>query len=342
MKYDFLGTRKPDFENILLVLDKKKPKRHTLFEFFMNGTVYDAMSQGFVGKNDYMDNCRYIMNAYKNAGYDYTTIYGSDFHFPTADQEYIKSCSLNEGVLITDRESFDKVKFEDANKADYSPFKILGEDLPEGMSIIAHGPGGVLENVIGMVGYDNLCYILFDDPQLAEDIFTVVGENLLKYYTNCGKSKYVGAMLSNDDWGFNTQTMFSVDLMRKYVFPWHKRIVEAIHDSGRPALLHSCGFYNDIIEDVINDMKYDGRHSYEDGIEPVEQAYDKLNGRLAILGGIDVDFLCRSTPEEIKARSRAMLERSEKNGGYALGSGNSIPDYVPPESYFAMISAIYE
>lgn len=46
-----------------------------------------------------------------------------------------------------------------------------------------------------------------------------------------------------------------------------------------------------------------------------------------------------SNPEEIYRRSKAMLERTEGRGGYALGSGNSIPEYVPQENYLAMISA---
>ena len=51
--------------------------------------------------------------------------------------------------------------------------------------------------------------------------------------------------------------------MRRLVFPWHKKIVEAAHSHGKPAVLHSCGYFQDIIEDVIEDMGYDGRHSYE-------------------------------------------------------------------------------
>jgi uroporphyrinogen decarboxylase len=89
-------------------------------------------------------------------------------------------------------------------------------------------------------------------------------------------------------------------------------------------------------------MKYDAKHSYEDLIVPVEDAYERWGRRIAILGGIDVDFLCRSTPDAIRARSRAMLDRSAARGGYALGSGNSIPGYVPDEGYFAMIAAALE
>ena len=48
-------------------------------------------------------------------------------------------------------------------------------------------------------------------------------------------------------------------------------------------------------------------------------------------------FLARSTPQAIHDRARAMLERSRDRGGYALGSGNSIPDYIPPINYLTMI-----
>jgi uroporphyrinogen decarboxylase len=31
-----------------------------------------------------------------------------------------------------------------------------------------------------------------------------------------------------------------------------------------------------------------------------------------------------------------MIERTQARGGYALGSGNSVPDYVPAENFDAM------
>ena len=39
------------------------------------------------------------------------------------------------------------------------------------------------------------------------------------------------------------------------------------------------------------------------------------------------------------ASIEAMLERASTRGGYALGSGNSIPEYVPDDHSFAMIKA---
>ena len=89
-------------------------------------------------------------------------------------------------------------------------------------------------------------------------------------------------------------------------------------------------------------MKYDAKHSYEDTILPVEAAYQKYGGRIAILGGLDLDFVCRSTPEEVYRRAAAMVEQTKDRGGYALGTGNSIPEYTPVENFLAMIRAVQE
>jgi uroporphyrinogen decarboxylase len=209
-------------------------------------------------------------------------------------------------------------------------------ELPSGMKLIVSGPRGVLENVIKLVGYENLCYMTIDDETLVSDIFEAVGSRIVKYYENCVSHEAVGAIIGNDDWGFKSQTLLPPDSMRRLVFPWHKQIVSIAHAAGKPAILHSCGCLKDIMDDIIDDIQYDGKHSYEDAIQPVEDVYNQYHDRIAILGGIDVDFVCRSTPEAVYERSQQMLKHDK---AYALGTGNSVPEYVPDENYFAMIQA---
>ena len=208
------------------------------------------------------------------------------------------------------------------------------------MKLIVPGPGGVLENVISLVGFDNLCFMQLDEPELMKDICDAVGSRLLKHYEIVSGFDTVGAIISNDDWGFKTQTMLSPALMRKYIIPWHIKIAEAVHKAGKPVILHSCGNLAELMDDIVNVIKYDGKHSYEDNIKPVEEAYEELCNKIAVMGGIDLDFICRSTPEQVYERSKTMLKRSSERGAYALGSGNSIPEYVPVKNYYAMISAV--
>ena len=332
--------RKPDYTQILKVLKKEVPDRPTLFEFFMNESIYDEMGGGIPLKGDKFDFNRKMVHGFKNCGYDYVTSHASSFGFPAGERERKSSYSINDGHVITCWDSYEKYKWQDPEDFGQEALDAIAPDLPEGMKIIAHGPGGVLENAIALAGYDNLCMMLYDEPGLARRIFDDIGSRLVRYYELAAAHEAVCAIISNDDWGFKTQTMLSTAHMREYVFPWHKKIVETGRKHGKPVLLHSCGFLEEVMEDIIEDMRYDGKHSFEDAIQPIEDAYEKYKGRIALLGGIDVHFVCTASPEEIAARSRAMLEIAAATGGYALGTGNSVPEYVPKENYYAMIDVV--
>lgn len=333
---------KNNFNDLALVLRNKVPSRPVLFEFFLNEPLYRRLSSINNPQQSYtFGECSPMMiSAFTNAGYDYATVLGSDFKFLNQEKQIEHSISLNAYNSIRDRDSFRKFSWADPESFDYSRLEIASSFLPSGMKLVVCGPGGVLENVISLIGYDRLCYMLTDEPDLVRAVFDEVGERLVTYYQICLKYSTVGAIISNDDWGFKTQTLLPPDILRKYVFPWHRKIVETAHAHGRPAILHSCGQLVEVMDDIIEDMEYDAKHSYEDAIIPVEQAYALWGKRIAILGGVDLDFICRSTPLQITQRCKAMLALSEKEGGYALGTGNSVPEYVPYENYQAMISTI--
>jgi len=331
----------PDFENLLRVLRRQKPARPTLFEFFLNNPLYARLAGAPPVREDMdaMEYRRLQIKAFRNAGYDYATIHVWTFGFPAKARHSDKTCSLNEGFVITDRASFESYAWQDPDKCDYSVLEKLRPDIPRGMKLVVPGPGGVLENLISLVGYDNMCFMLADDPDLLRDITDAIGSRLVRHYEKVAVFDTVGAIIGNDDWGFKTQPMLSPEAMRQYIIPWHRKIVAAAHKAGKPAILHSCGNLETLMEDIITDIKYDGKHSYEDAILPVEKAYDRYGSRIAILGGIDVDYVIRAGPEAVYKRSAAMLERASKRGGFALGTGNSVPAYVPDDNYFAMTAA---
>jgi uroporphyrinogen decarboxylase len=332
-------SAKPDFNNLLSVLHREVPNCPTLFEFFLNEKLYQRLAPLTKSEAEAPYAAQQqVIAAFQRVGYDYATIMVPDFSFPSERVYNHQTISINTGGLITDWKSFDAYPWPDPADAEYTILDVLTENLPEGMKIICNGPGGVLENAIEIVGYERLCYLLADDPKLVQEIFEKIGSRLVQFYERVTAHPAVGASISNDDWGFKTQTMFSPPQMRKFVFPWHKRIVEVVHAAGKPVILHSCGHFERIIDDIV-EIGIDGRHSYEDNILPVEDAYERYHDQFAILGGIDLDFICRATPEAVYARSKALLEQTADRGGYALGTGNSVPEYVPDENYFAMLRA---
>lgn len=335
--------QKPDFENLLAVFAREKPKRVPLFEFMIdNPPRFFNKDNEFKLKNDSYDEPRRYMQMYHKLGYDFVSVpsrEGNLLSFPTQEYEEQESRSLNSKSTIFDEKSFEEYEWPDADNGNYGMFDDMEKELPDGMKFIVYSNDGVLENTTNLLGFDTLCMMIFENPVLLKKIVDSVGSRLLRYYEITASINSVGAFVCNDDWGFSNQTMFSPDTLREYIFPWHKKIVETVHKKNKPIVLHSCGNLDAVMDDVIDNLGYDAKHSYEDKIIPVEKAYEKWGDRIAIFGGMDVNFLSTSTPDEISKRAKVLLELTKEKGGYALGAGNSIPTYIPLENYYAMINA---
>jgi uroporphyrinogen decarboxylase len=140
-----------------------------------------------------------------------------------------------------------------------------------------------------------------------------------------------------DDMGFRSGTLVAPKHLRQYVFPIHKQIADAAHQNGKLFLMHSCGNLAKVMEDLIEDVGIDAKHSFEDQILPVEDFYAQYSGRISVIGGLDVDLLTRGSEEQIRQRTRQILQACAPGGAYMLGSGNSIANYVPVENFLAML-----
>jgi uroporphyrinogen decarboxylase len=70
---------------------------------------------------------------------------------------------------------------------------------------------------------------------------------------------------------------------------------------------------------------------------PVAEVKKKYGNRIAVMGGVDMDFIARSSPEKIRQYTRAVLDECGPGGGYALGCGNTVANYVPAENFLAML-----
>ena len=212
------------------------------------------------------------------------------------------------------------------------------ENLPEDMCII--GSGGFAhfaEYVTWLMGYETLCYSLYDQPDLVAaisrrliDLYEVVAQRILAF-------DRVKAIWGSDDMGFRSGTLIGPEDLRKFILPGHKAMARASHDAGRPYLLHSCGKLDAIMDDLLDDVGIDALHSFEDTIKTVEETKRIYGDRIAVLGGIDVDFLCRADEAAVRRRTRATLEKCQPGGGYCLGTGNSVANYIPLDNYLAML-----
>lgn len=274
-------------------------------------------------------------------GYDYVHVGPRGFSFPLGERPTAMTPSGEIAYLradthtIANRRDFEEYAWPDMTQVDYSPLDQITPQLPPGMRGIC-GSSGVLENVMWLLGYEGISFLLYDDEPLVRDMFDAVGSRIAEYVGKCAAYEAVGAMVMGGDMGFNTQTMVAPDVLREYVFPWHRKIVEAAHRHDKPIILHSCGNLSEIMEDII-DCGWDARHSYEDAIQPVWEIKEQWGDRIAVLGGFDMDKICRMSQDEIRAHTRLLIDRCAPGGGWALGTGNSVAPYVPVESFLTML-----
>ena len=274
-------------------------------------------------------------------GYDYINVGVDGFSFPLAPRPTAMTTEGQRGYYcadthtITTRQDFEAYPWPDAARADYSRFERAARLLPEGMKIIA-GYSGVLENVMWLLGFEGTCLLLYDDPQLLRDTFTEVGSRLAAHFENLASLPAVGALQMGDDMGFKTQTFLAPEILRENVFPWHRKLVEAAHRHGKPIILHACGNLRAVTDDIL-DCGWDARHSFEDQIEPVWEAKARYGNRAAVLGGFDVDKISRMSEAQVCAHTRTLFERCAPGGGWALGTGNSVANYIPTENFLAML-----
>jgi uroporphyrinogen decarboxylase len=183
-----------------------------------------------------------------------------------------------------------------------------------------------------------------DDPELYKQLFEKMGEVNYgiweRFMREFGDIYCV--LRFGDDLGYKGATLLSPEHIKKFIIPQYKKIVDLVHSYNKPFLLHCCGNIFSVMDDLIDVAGIDAKHSNEDVIAPFYVWIEKYGDRIGNFGGIDMDVLCRNDPEQIKAYTLDVLKSSTDSGGVAFGSGNSIPDYVPLESYLEMVKTVRE
>ncbi len=88
---------------------------------------------------------------------------------------------------------------------------------------------------------------------------------------------------------------------------------------------------------LIEDVGIYAFHSFQDVIIPVAEFRRRCGHRIATLGGVDMDKLVCLDEGNLRKYVRDILDDCMPRGRYALGSGNSIANFIPIENYLVML-----
>jgi len=341
----------PDYRNIVNAAENKVFSRIPLYEHIISPLIMETMrgkkfAELFDGNyRDKQEFFRHYCDFFKDSGYDAVS-------FECCAGEVMPGsgalANRKEGVIKT-RSDFDSYPWDavpDMYFERYGDFfRALGDAMPPGMKGIGGVGNGIFECVQDVVGFQNLCYIKADDEDLYTALFAKTGDMLTliweRFLREFGGLYCVCRF--GDDLGYKSNTLLSAEDIRKLIIPQYRRIVDLVHAQGKPFLLHSCGCIFDVMDDIISIAKIDAKHSNEDVISPYSRWINDYGDRIGNFGGLDTDVLCDSSSVDVASYTANVYRLcAEKGRGVAIGSGNSIPDYVSPARYGQMLETVHK
>jgi MtaA/CmuA family methyltransferase len=200
--------------------------------------------------------------------------------------------------------------------------KVRGERLIEGW---IEGP---CAEAADLRGINNLMLDFYDDPGFVRALFEFVLEMELGF-----ARAQVAAGADIIGLGDAAASLVGPQLYEEFVWPFEKRMVEALHAMGTRVRLHICGNTRGILEGM-------GRLGCEivdlDFPAPLAEARAKMGPKQVLLGNIHpVRVLRDGTPATI---TEAIAECHRQAGpAYIVGAGCEVPRDTRPEHLLALL-----
>jgi uroporphyrinogen decarboxylase len=213
----------------------------------------------------------------------------------------------------------------------------MADVLPAGMKLLVQ-IGYQFMGAWQLMGFENYCLHLVDDPDLVGDLHDWLGSSQLAVLETLLQHDCVGTIWLPDDLCYNSGPVVAPRVYQKYVYPWYVKIVDRCHQAGVPVGLHSDGDLARLLPDLVA-CGFDAIHPFEPPMNDIVAVKRRWGDRITVAGGIDLkNTLCDGTPADVEAEVRARMADLGPGGGWMLGSSNSIPDFVPVENYKTLLS----
>jgi uroporphyrinogen decarboxylase len=202
---------------------------------------------------------------------------------------------------------------------------------------IAPGVTGPFTTCWLLMGYERICFALYDDPEILTEIFQMSNdfnkEAARRAVEAGGEAIWLG-----DDLGDSARGFMKLSHFRKYYLPYLVDLTDYITGLGVPVLLHCCGRFIDYLPDLAANTKIAAIHPLQRtaGMD-LRDVKERFGKRFCIIGNIDSSrTLPYGTPEEVAAEVREAIDIAAPGGGYVLASDHSLHDGISVENILTL------
>ena len=344
--------KRNDFSRLRTALRLEgKPDRVPLIELYVDNQVKAA----FLGRP--IQSLRDELEFWILAGYDYVPVSlgilevggvlsgeatmrkRSRYSIYSEEPVEMKWAAEGKGVITSEQE-FDRFRWPIAESPGVASAREIARLLPPEMKIIAI-LGKVFTSVWMLMGFETFALATVENPSLVERLFNRVGNLQYRALEQALDLPQVAAAWMSDDIAYGSGLMVSPAILRKHMFPWYKKMSRLCQQRDVPFLYHSDGDLTEVVDDII-ETGFNALHPIEPKAMDIRKLKPRVAGKLCLAGNIELDHLSRGTPDEVRQLARANIRDLACDGGYCLGSSNSVTYYVPVENYRAMIETAFE
>ncbi len=340
----------PDFERYMTALHCQEPDRVPLGDWHVDQRPKEAfMGRPVKTLQDHID-------FWYGAGFDYVpsssgilepvrppegmTMKGEGVHTEYGDRVSREWAHTHEGVL-TSWEAYEKYRWPSVDNLDLSKWNAFDRMLPRGMKAILL-LGKIYTPAWMFMGAETFFNALEGDEELVAAVINRIGEIQYQTFLRVTEHPCVGAVINPDDIAFNTGLLVHPKYLRKYLFPWYKKMGEVCREKGLGFIFHSDGDCTEVMDDLI-DCGFHAFHPIQPNAMNIVEVKRRWGSKLCLIGNLNLDStLTLGTPEDVRAEVYERIRTIAPGGGYMVSSSNSITDYVPLENMKAMLDATYE
>jgi len=191
----------------------------------------------------------------------------------------------------------------------------------------------VFELMHPLCGHENMLVGMALDPEWITDMAETYADLLITLQQALfEKEGYPDGIWYYEDMGFKERPFMSPDMYRELIKPYHKKTIDYAHSCGLPVIMHSCGFVEPLLPDMI-DAGIDCLQVIEikAGMDLL-RIYENFGDKIALMGGIDVRTLYSNDKSVIDKELESKIPIVKKGFGYVLHSDHSIPNTVNYET----------
>lgn len=275
----------------------------------------------------------------------------TEYHTPvgtlTSEQAYsdIAHTTYNTKDLIENVQDLKVYKYMMENRSYESDYDRLSEQLEilgeEGIFFISAPAPPLKSFLLGTMRLENAIYVLYDHKQEFDELVEVMDEQNQEIYRILAQSP--GKVFL--DTAVTGTGMISPDIFEEYYLPYTRKYAEILHNEGKLYINHASGEPVSGILDMIEMTNIDGLYglTYPPAVNmKISEVRSGLGGDIAVMGGLDSDFMATRTVKEIQAKTLSILSDVAPGHGFMLATADDAPYGTPVENLREVSDVIRE